>query len=148
MSPTERMREYYETLRQGDPLSRFFAESPGIVKCGISERLIGYDAVSDGLSEQTRTTDDWVVESRDLSVTNRGQYAWFGDVVRMGWTDTETGVENDFLSRWSGAMERSGDEWVFVEMHVSRSVGRDGQAQSVETADSEPSPPDTSSEGV
>ncbi|ESS10654.1 MAG: SnoaL-like domain protein [uncultured archaeon A07HR60] len=148
MSPTERMREYYETLRQGDPLSRFFAESPGIVKCGISERLVGYDAVSAGLSEQTKTTDDWVVESHNLSVTDRGEYAWFGDVVRMAWTDTGTGVENDFLSRWSGAMERSDDGWVFVEMHVSRSVGRDGQAQPVETANSESSTTDTPSEGV
>ena len=132
MEPAARIQEYYEALRQGEPLDTFFAESPDIIKCGIGERLVGYTDVSEGLREQTRTTDSWVVDSRELAVTERGEYAWFGDVVRMAWTDTETGKRNDVETRWTGAMARRDGDWQFVEMHVSRPVGRNGIARTVD----------------
>jgi hypothetical protein len=120
------VREYYEALRRGDPLPPFFAESEGVGKVGISERLVGFEAVAEGLRSQTRHTEDWEVESRDLGVTERGCHAWFGDSVRMAWTDTRTGTRRGFDTRWSGTLERgeaasdgNGDGWTFVSMHVS-----------------------------
>jgi uncharacterized protein YhdP len=114
------IRAYYETLRQGEPLYPFFAESDDIVKFGISERLTGYDEVEDGLKEQTRTTDGWTVESSDLRVSEReDRYAWFSDDVFMAWTDTERRIRYEFDTRWSGSLERHNDEWRFVAMHVS-----------------------------
>jgi len=125
------VRAYYAALRAGDPLDHFFADGD-VVKVGISERLVGGDAVRAGLREQTRTTTDWTVESRDLHVTDRGGYAWFADRVTMGWTDRR--IRYEFDTRWSGTMERrtardgstadhdapAGDApWRFVGMHVS-----------------------------
>ncbi|MFC7136866.1 hypothetical protein ACFQRB_11005 [Halobaculum litoreum] len=72
MTPEETVRAYYDALRAGEPLAPFFVESPATVKVGIGERLVGYAGVANGLREQTRTTDDWGVESHDLRVVERG----------------------------------------------------------------------------
>ena len=138
--------EYYDALRAGEPIHPFFAGSGPVVKVGIGERMVGAGAVAEGLREQTRTTTDWVVESRDLYVGTVGgadetvedvdepggaepTYAWFGDEVFMGWTDTERTIRFEFDTRWSGALARTagaseggddaGPAWRFVEMHVS-----------------------------
>lgn len=118
------VRAYYDALEGGDPLGPFFADGPGVVKFGLSERLEGGEAVAAGLSDQTRRTRDWAVESRDLTVTERDGHAWFADRVSMGWTDAERGIRFEFDTRWSGAMERTDvttdrPPWLFVGMHVS-----------------------------
>lgn len=149
------IREYYGALRAGEPIHPFFADAGPIVKVGIGDRMVGAGAVAEGLREQTRTTTGWVVESRDLHVGTVGPdagsndivddpetaFAWFGDEVFMGWTDTERNIRFEFDTRWSGAMARtggssrpseangtdgsdreegaSGRAWRFVEMHVS-----------------------------
>jgi len=110
--------DYHDALRDAEPLSPYFAEDEGTVKYGVSETLVGYDAVSDGLRRQTRRTEDWKVESRALRVTERDAYAWFTDSVGMAWTDTDRDRRYGFDSRWSGTLERR-DDWVFVGMHVS-----------------------------
>jgi hypothetical protein len=137
MSATETVEEYYEALRRGEPLSPFFAEREDVVKFGISERLDGYEAVAEGLREQTRTTEEWRVESRDLRVNahesvERESVTWFTDGVDLSWTETDGGTRRSFDTRWSGVLEREGgrnedgsysedDErrWQFVRMHVS-----------------------------
>lgn len=117
MSAERVIREYYDALRSGESLVPFFAEGE-VVKVGISERLVGSEQVAEGLREQTETTTDWTVESRDLLVRERESVAWFADEVRMAWT-TDEGEDHDFETRWSGTLERSGEEWKFVGMHVS-----------------------------
>jgi hypothetical protein len=132
MSAEQTVLDYYEALRRGEPLYPYFAEHEDVVKFGIGERLTGYDAIAEGLREQTRTTDDWHVESRNLRVVERDGYAAFSDDVRMVWHDTEKGVDHEFDSRWSGTLEvrqvtdeekedatGDTDEWLFVGMHVS-----------------------------
>jgi len=111
------IRAYYDALRDGKPLAPFFAENDDLVKVGVSERLVGYDAVAAGLREQTRTTEDWTVRSRDLRVAERDRHAWFADDVRMVWTGAD-GTRHDFDSRWSGTLEDR-DGWLFAGMHVS-----------------------------
>ena len=129
MSAESRLRAYYEALRDGDPLYSYFAPDADVVKVGVSERLVGYDEVEAGLREQTRTTADWGVESRDLRVTERDRHAWFSDRVGLSWTDTDRGIRFEFDTRWSGTLERerrtrgesedSPGDWRFVSMHVS-----------------------------
>jgi hypothetical protein len=126
------LRDYYEALRRGEPLYPYFAERADVVKVGVGERLVGYDEVAEGLREQTRTTDEWVVESGECRVAERDDCAWFSDRVRMAWTDVETDRRYDFDARWSGTLVRrralegrdteSDDEWLFVGMHVSAPV--------------------------
>lgn len=118
MSAKDRILSYYDALRNEEPLPPYFARDDDLVKVGISERLVGYDAVRDGLETQTAGTDDWTVESEDLRVTERGDVAWFSDEVHMAWTDLDTGTRRGFDSRWSATLERR-EEWVFVGMHVS-----------------------------
>jgi hypothetical protein len=118
MDARERIEAYYDALRQGDPLPPFFAEREDLLKIGISERLVGYPAVAAGLRSQTAHTEDWHVESEALRVSEREDVAWFGDEVRLAWTDRETGTRHGFDSRWSGTLERD-DEWRFVGLHVS-----------------------------
>lgn len=112
------IRAYYDALRDGEALHPYFAEEETLRKYGISERLAGYDAVTTGLREQTRTTADWTVRSNDLQVTERERHAWFSDEVRMAWTDVEAGTDREFHTRWSGTLENR-DGWRFVGMHVS-----------------------------
>jgi hypothetical protein len=121
------VRTYYDALRNGEPLGPFFADGD-IVKFGISEELVGSDAVREGLREQTRTTTDWAVESRSLRVTERDSYAWFTDRVTLSWTDTDRQIRYEFDTRWSGTLERRENgavtdredaPWRFVGMHVS-----------------------------
>lgn len=129
MSAASRIRAYYDALRDGDPLYPYFAPSDDVVKFGISEHLDGYEAVETALREQTNSTADWVVESRDLRVTERDRHAWFADLVTMGWTDLERNIRFEFDTRWSGTLERerrtrgesddSPGDWRFVAMHVS-----------------------------
>ena len=125
------VREYYEAFREGEPLPPFFAADESLVKFGISERLVGYETVAEGLREQTRESEDWTVTSSDLWVTERDRHAWFSDDVHMAWTDTGTetetgtGTRHEFDTRWSGTLERRDseeggtEEWQFVGMHVS-----------------------------
>lgn len=135
MTPEAAIRDYYEALRRGEPLYPYFAESEATVKFGVGEALYGYDDVSEALREQTRTTEDWTVESDRLVVTERDGTATFADEVRLEWTDRESGERRAFDTRWSGALARRGasesgdgerrdgvdgdDAWLFVAMHVS-----------------------------
>ena len=119
MNAEATVREYYHALRTGDPLAPFFADDERTVKFGISETLRGGASVAEGLREQTATTTDWQVDSRNLVVGEREGWAWFSDDVFMAWTDTRKRIRYEFDTRWSGALERRGDGWRFVAMHVS-----------------------------
>lgn len=129
MDPRETIEAYYDALRAGEPLGPFFAgarepSDDATVKFGISERLTGLDEIEAGLAEQTRTTAEWVVDSRALRVTERDRHAWFTDDACMEWTDAERGIRFEFDARWSGTLERregsdDGQTWQFVGMHVS-----------------------------
>jgi len=112
---------YYDALRAGDALSPFFMESLATVKVSLSERLVGYPDVADELSEQTATTNDWTVESTDLSVTTRDGYGWFHDEVTLAWTDTQMDEHYEFDTRWTGTLEANETDgtWQFVSLHVS-----------------------------
>ncbi|MFB6093127.1 MAG: nuclear transport factor 2 family protein [Haloquadratum sp.] len=114
-----RIREYYAALRRGEPLPPFFARDDQVVKYGLTEKLTGYDAIEAGLREQTATTENWTVESRDLRVRARDRHAWFADDVRMAWDDADRERRFDHGSRWSGTLERRDGEWLFVGLHVS-----------------------------
>ncbi|SFR59733.1 nuclear transport factor 2 family protein [Halogeometricum limi] len=133
MSARATVEDYYEALRRGEPLYPYFAEEPDAVKFGVGETLAGYDAIAEGLREQTRTTTDWVVESDALRVVERDGHATFSDSVRMAWTDTDAETDYDFDTRWSGTLERrvtAGDdaeEWVFLGMHVSVAYEREDE---------------------
>jgi hypothetical protein len=131
------VESYYERLRAGEPLSPYFLESPRTVKFGVGERLTGYEAIAEGLAEQTATTTGWVVDSARLCVGDEAGAgppgtAWFSDDVHMAWTDHERSVEHAFDTRWSGTLVRLEDEdeadphpdtaWRFAGMHVSTAV--------------------------
>jgi hypothetical protein len=112
------VEEYYDALREEEPLAPYFADRETTVKFGISESLWGGEAVAEGLREQTETTTDWTVESSDLTVGERGETAWFADEVFMAWTDTDRRIRFEFDTRWSGTLVRN-EDWGFVGMHVS-----------------------------
>lgn len=132
MSAEETVREYYESLRRGEPLYPYFLESCETVKVGIGERLIGYETVAEGLREQSRTTDDWTVGSTDLRTTETGDTASFSDTVQMQWRDTTAERWLDYETRWTGTLVRRDEEWQFVVMHVSASVDGDGNVVGVD----------------
>jgi len=119
MDVDETVRDYYEALRRGEPLHPYFAEDDDLVKCGVSERLVGYDAVAEALREQTRTTGDWRVESTDLRAVERERHGWFADRVELAWTDLDREVRHEFETRWSGPLARREGQWLFAGMHVS-----------------------------
>ena len=119
MALDERIREYYEALRQGEPLEDYFVVEPRPVKFGITETLYGYDEIAEALREQTRTTTDWVVTSHRLETDSRGDLGWCSDHVTMAWRDCEEGEEVAWETRWSGTLLRDDDTWQFVRMHVS-----------------------------
>jgi hypothetical protein len=126
------VKDYYDTLRDGGPLSLYFLRSSRTVKFGVGERLTGYEAVERGLREQTETTEDWTVKSARLLVEERGDHGWFTDDVHMAWTDTDRGVDHAFDTRWSGTLvceddDRLETEWRFAEMHVSTAVRPGGE---------------------
>jgi hypothetical protein len=115
------IRAYYDALRAGEPLSPFFLESLATVKVSLSERFSGYPDIADELSEQSAMTEEWTVESTDLSVTTRDDYGWFDDEVTMAWTNTRVDTDHEFDTRWTGTLEASESDgtWQFVTMHVS-----------------------------
>jgi len=133
MSAEETIRAYYDAVQVEAQPGQYFADERGgdtdIVKFGLSESLVGVEAVRDGLAEQTATTENWSLESRDLRVTQRDEYAWFSDSVQMAWTDMAEERRHEFESRWSGTLERRPEwesaldtQWRFVGMHVSAPV--------------------------
>lgn len=129
----ETVLDYYEALGRGEPLYPYFVEHPNVVKFGISERLAGYEEVAEGLRDQTRTTTDWRVESRDLRIVPGGDCAAFADDVSMAWRSVESGREHDYDTRWSGTLvrregadEEGTAEWLFAGLHVSGPVPLDG----------------------
>ena len=125
MTPEETVRSYYDALRAGEALAPFFVESPSTVKVGIGERLVGYAEVAQGLREQTRTTEDWTVESRDLRVVERDGGAAVADETTLSWYDTDAFAERSFETRWSGTLLPDDDGWAFAGMHVSAATELD-----------------------
>lgn len=123
MTAEDVVRDYYEALRRGEPLYPYFAETEAAWKGAISTHYVGYDTIAEALRDQTRTTDDWTVESNALSVTERESFATFSDEVRMEWTATADGTRNEFDTRWSGTLVPVGDgaelDWAFELLHVS-----------------------------
>jgi hypothetical protein len=129
MTAASTVRDYYEALRRGEPLEPFFVETDRTWKGAISTRYEGYGAVAAALREQTRTTDDWTVESAALRVHERETFATFADRVRLAWTGTDDGRRREFDTRWSGTLVPVGDDengsddaerdWAFETMHVS-----------------------------
>ncbi|THE65164.1 DUF3225 domain-containing protein [Salinadaptatus halalkaliphilus] len=141
--PEAVVRDYYDALRQGEPLEPSFLEADSTVKFGISETLYGYDAVADALREQTATTTDWTVESHALEVATHepavdtdatdgttpdephATAATFADEVTMAWRSTDRNDEYEFETRWSGTLvpadsnDGARPEWRFALMHVS-----------------------------
>ncbi len=116
------VREYYAALRAGEPLAPFFLADGTTAKVGVSEHLVGHEAVAAGLAEQTETTTDWTVDSQALRAGRQADTGWFSDRVEMAWTGAE---RYEFETRWTGALVRrpgspsDGHEWSFVTMHVS-----------------------------
>lgn len=116
------VREYYAALRAGEPLAPFFLDDDTTAKVGVSEHLVGHEAVAAGLREQTETTTDWSVDSRALQVGRRGDTGWFSDRVGMAWTGER---RHEYETRWTGALVRQpgapgdGHTWSLVTMHVS-----------------------------
>ncbi|WP_348610388.1 nuclear transport factor 2 family protein [Halobaculum rarum] len=125
MTPEETVRAYYDALRAGEALAPFFVESPATVKVGISERLVGYAEIANALREQTRTTEDWSVQSYDLQVIERDGGAAVADAVSLSWYDTEAFAERSFETRWSGTLLPDDDGWAFAGMHVSAATDID-----------------------
>ena len=126
------VRDYYEALRRGEPLYPYFSEQPTTWKAAISTDYEGYDAVAEALREQTRTTEEWTVESKDLSVTEWDGHALFHDAVRMAWTNAETGQRRGFDSRWSGALDsvdEADQEWQFGSSRWSACRGRSSRSR-------------------
>lgn len=129
MDAESTVRTYYDALRDGEPLSPFFAREESTVKFGIGERLTGYEEIEAGLRAQTETTEGWVVDSDRLIVAERDDHAYFSDDVFMAWNSLERGIRYEFDTRWSGTLERREDEaelgtgWRFVGMHVSTEGG-------------------------
>lgn len=133
MDAESTLRAYYDALRDGDPLSPFFAREETTVKFGIGERLTGYEEIRTGLASQTETTTAWRVDSDRLVVTEQVEHAWFSDDVFVAWTDIETDRRYEFETRWSGTLNRRPDAsragrgletpWRFVGMHVSSPGG-------------------------
>ncbi|MWV40683.1 nuclear transport factor 2 family protein [Natrialba sp. INN-245] len=133
----ETVRDYYDALREGDPLESYFLADDSTVKFGIGEALFGYDEVAEALREQTETTDDWAVESHRLVVDDRGPVATVADEVTMAWTDLESDERREFETRWSATLlladaefgdadraglddsASAGNDWLFASMHVS-----------------------------
>lgn len=110
---------YYDALEAGEPLSSFFLESVSTIKVSLSETFVSYPDVANELSEQTATTDDWQVDSHELTVEERDEFAWFYDEVTLAWTDIQLDAEYEFETRWTGTLEPSGESWQFVSLHVS-----------------------------
>jgi hypothetical protein len=119
MNARETVLDYYEALRRGEPLYPYFLDRPDVVKFGVTERLVGFEAIREGLRRQTATTEDWTVESSSLCVVDRDAHARFTDEVRLAWTDHEDERRRDFGTRWSGVLEPDDGEWRFAGMHVS-----------------------------
>jgi len=119
MSVEETVSDYYEALRRGEPLYPYFVESPETYKAAISTAYKGYDAVAEGLREQSRTTTDWTVDSRSLSVVERDEWGTFDDEVGLAWTRTADDERREFDTRWSGTLEARDGEWLVLELHVS-----------------------------
>lgn len=121
-SAEDAVRDYYDALREGDPLTPYFRDDESTVKFGISEALFGGDEVATALETQTETTADWSIVSETLVVDERDAFATFADEVVMAWTDTTSGDRYRFDSRWSGTLVRGPDDssdWQFDVMHVS-----------------------------
>ncbi len=119
MNAAATVEAYYEALRTGDPLESYFAAGESVVKFGVGDAHLGGDAVATALEKQTETTDEWIVESDQLQVTEQGDVAWFSDLVTLAWTDVTTGIRRRFETRWSGTMVATDEGWEFVTMHVS-----------------------------
>lgn len=123
MSAEDVITSYYDSLRRGEPIHPYFLEDDSTVKIGVRGASYGFENVADSLREQTRTTDDWTVESHRLAVEEATDHARFADEVTLEWTDLEADTRHRFETRWTGTLVRRGGGWRFATMHVSAPHG-------------------------
>lgn len=119
MNAEATVRAYYDALRAGDPLHPFFADGEDTVKVGIGNRALGHEAVEALLTEQTETTEAWEIDSKELRVAERDDFAHFFDEVYMGWASLSKNIRYGFETRWTGTLVPANGEWEVVSMHVS-----------------------------
>ena len=119
MSAETVITAYYDSLRRGDPIHPYFLEDDSTVKIGVRGAAYGYENVADSLREQTRTTENWTVESHRLAVEETDDHARFADEVSLAWTDLEAETRHRFETRWTGTLVRQNGDWYVATMHVS-----------------------------
>ena len=119
MSAEAVIAAYYDALRRGEPIHPYFLADGSTVKIGVRGASYGFETVADSLREQSRTTEDWTVESHRLTVEEADDHARFADEVSLAWTDLETETRHRFETRWTGTLVRRNGEWRFATMHVS-----------------------------
>ncbi len=133
------VRAYYAALERGEALAGFYAndEEAGtlgpVVKIGSGkdEEFTGYAAVERAVNEVTAGFQRNRLESRALAVHDRGDLAWFSDLV--WWSGEQPaasapeggrGAYQPFasLTRWTGLCLRTTNGWKFLQLHVSEGV--------------------------
>ncbi len=123
MMPTARetVQAYFDSLVTGDAetLAAMMLPASHYVKIGTDadEVVEGSAEIAAYYRDHAASAEDFSIEFIKLDVHERDHVAWF--YTRQVWRLEWRGAREEFVMRMTGVLERTGESWLFAQIHAS-----------------------------
>ena len=118
------VKAYFDALiaRDAETLVVMMLPAAHYVKIGTDagEVIEGVDGVAAYYQNHVLSTEDFSIKFITFDVQERDTVAWF--YTRQVWKLTWQGVEEEFVMRMTGVLEKIDQTWKFAQIHASIGV--------------------------
>ena len=120
----ETVNAYFDALvaRDAENLIAMMLPAAHYVKIGTDadEVIEGSEDITTYYESHVASTEDFSIRIINLDVQERDDVAWF--YTQQDWNLKWQGVQEEFVMRMTGVLEKVNDMWQFAQIHASIGV--------------------------
>ena len=120
----ETVKAYFDALvaRDAETLIAMMLPAAHYVKIGTDadEVIKGSKDITTYYHNHVASTEDFSITINNLDVQERDDVAWF--YTQQVWNLKWQGVQEEFVMRMTGVLEKADDMWKFAQIHASIGV--------------------------
>ena len=120
----ETVKAYFDALvaRDAETLTAMMLPAAHYVKIGTDadEVIKGSEDIATYYHNHVASTEDFSITIINLDVQERDEVAWF--YTQQVWNLKWQGVQEEFVMRMTGVLEKVDDMWKFAQIHASIGV--------------------------
>ncbi len=120
----ETVKAYFDALvaRDAETLIAMMLPAAHYVKIGTDadEVIEGNEDITTYYQNHVASTEDFSIRIINLDVQERDDVAWF--YTQQVWNLKWQGVQEEFVMRMTGVLEKVDDMWKFAQIHASIGV--------------------------